>query len=77
MTIILSHAEDEKLKERGRGVVIPPRGNCKNSREYGCRLVECFFNQIERFRRVATHYEKLAKTYLAMVTVAAVIVRLT
>jgi len=37
-------------------------------------LIECFFQRIKRHRRVATRYEKLARNYLAMVTLAAVLV---
>ena len=29
-------------------------------------LVECFINKIKHFRRIATRYEKLANSYLAM-----------
>jgi transposase len=69
-----------KLEERGIEVVIPPRSNRKNPREYDRHtykerhLVECFFNKIKKYRRVATRYEKLAITYLAMVTIASVFV---
>jgi transposase len=69
-----------ELEDCGIEVIIPPRGNRKNPREYDSHiykerhLVECFFNKIKRFRRVATRYEKLSKTYLAMVTIAAVFV---
>jgi len=30
-------------------------------------LVECFFNKIKHFRRVATRYDKLAKSFLAFI----------
>lgn len=33
-------------------------------------LVECLFNKIKQFRRVATRYEKLADSYLAMLHIA-------
>lgn len=36
-------------------------------------LVECCFSKLKQFRRVATRYEKTAKNYLAVVTVAAIV----
>jgi len=35
-------------------------------------LVECFFNKIKAFRRVATRYDKLASFFLAFVYVASI-----
>jgi len=34
-------------------------------------LVECCFSKLKQFRRVATRYEKTAKNYFAIVTIAA------
>lgn len=36
-------------------------------------LVECCFAKLKQFRRVATRYEKTARNYLAIVTLAATI----
>jgi len=36
-------------------------------------LVECCFSKLKQFRRVATRYEKTARNYLAVVTLAATI----
>jgi transposase len=36
-------------------------------------LVECCFSKLKQFRRVATRYEKTAKNYRAVVTLAATI----
>lgn len=33
-------------------------------------LVECFFAKIKQFRRIATRYEKTARNFLAMITLA-------
>ena len=33
-------------------------------------LVECFFNKIKAFRRIATRYDKLATSFIAFVYVA-------
>ena len=35
-------------------------------------LVECCFNKLKHFRRVATRYEKTAANFAAMVTIAAI-----
>jgi transposase len=36
-------------------------------------LVECCFSKLKQFRRVATRFEKTAKNYLAVVTIAAIV----
>lgn len=36
-------------------------------------LVECCFSKLKQFRRVATRFEKTARNYLAIVTIAATI----
>ena len=36
-------------------------------------LIECCFAKLKQFRRVATRYEKTARNYLAVVTLAATI----
>ncbi len=36
-------------------------------------LVECCFSKLKQFRRIATRYEKTARNYLAMVTLAAAV----
>jgi transposase len=35
-------------------------------------LIECCFSKLKHFRRVATRYEKTARNFLAIVTVAAI-----
>ena len=35
-------------------------------------LVECCFSKLKQFRRVATRYEKTARNYTAVVTIAAI-----
>lgn len=35
-------------------------------------LVECCFNKLKHFRRIATRYEKTARNFLAIITVAAI-----
>ena len=36
-------------------------------------LVECCISKLKQFRRVATRYEKTARNYLAIVTIAAIV----
>lgn len=36
-------------------------------------LVECCFAKLKQFRRVATRFEKTARNYLAVVTIAATV----
>lgn len=36
-------------------------------------LIECCFSKLKQFRRVATRYEKTARNYLAVVTIAAIV----
>ena len=61
-------------------VVIPPKANAKDPWEcdyshYKERhLVECFFNKIKHFRRIATRYDKLSSMFQAFVYLAAIMV---
>ena len=61
-------------------VVIPPKSNRIDQREYDRHvykerhLVECFFAKLKAFRRIATRYEKLARTFHAVVLIAACLV---
>ena len=58
--------------------VIPWRSNELGAREYDRERyrrrsrVEQTINRLKRFRRIATRYEKLAASYLAMVTIACI-----
>lgn len=36
-------------------------------------LVECCFSKLKQFRRVATRFEKTARNYLAIITLAATV----
>lgn len=59
---------------------IPPKSNTRNP--WKCdwwvykerHLVECFFNKIKHFRRVATRYDKLAESFLAFVYIASIFI---
>ena len=64
----------------GAEAVIPTRHNRVEQREYdrhwykNRNLVERFFNWIKQFRRIARHYEKLARNFMAMIDIACIFV---
>ena len=72
-----SNAIREDLAERGIEAVIPPRSNRMIQIEYDREvykhrnLVERCVNRIKQFRRIATRYEKTARAYLSMLSIAA------
>jgi transposase len=66
------------LRRRGIRYTIPRR---KNEKHPGCfdkqiyrgrNIIERFINRIKQFRRIATRYEKRAKNFAAMITLAAI-----
>lgn len=68
------------LRRRGIGAVIPrlsnePRRGTRFDRQaYRERnRIERTFNRLKQFRRIATRYEKRAENYLAMLTIAAIL----
>jgi transposase len=68
------------LRQRGIGATIPTKRTERPRRTFDRELyrernkVERCINRLKQFRRVATRYEKLAVTYLAMVTIAAILI---
>ena len=70
------------IKSLGAIPNIPSRSTNKERRkrdwhEYKERhLIECFWRKIKVFRRVATRYDKLAKTFLGFVYLVAIMVLL-
>jgi len=66
------------IADRGAIAVIP--NNPSRARKYPLdkslyaqrHLVECCFSKLKRFRRVATRFEKTARNYLAIITIAAI-----
>ena len=68
------------INEHGATVVIPPKSNAKDPWPVDyClykerHLVECFFQKMKWFRRVATRYDKLDKSFLAFVYMAAIMI---
>lgn len=68
------------LAEAEVDVVIPPLGSRKaeiayDEDAYKLRYrIECFFNKIKHYRRVATRFEKLARNYHSMLYLAAAMI---
>jgi transposase len=77
-----SNAVVQAAQRQGAEVVIPPKKNRKQPRDYDRHLykerkkVEWFINRIKQYRRVATRYEKTARNFLAFVHVASIMVLL-
>jgi putative transposase len=75
----------DRLRERlaldGLAAVIPPLRTrsqklpCNKELYRGRNRVERFFNKLKQFRRLATRYDKLAKTFLAAVCLVAALIR--
>jgi transposase len=67
------------IADKGALAVIP--SNPSHTRKYPLdkqlyaqrHLIECCFSRLKQFRRVATRFEKTARNYLAVVTLAATI----
>jgi len=72
----------EYLISRGAKYTIPPKSNDTRPWEVDyCtykerHLVECFFQKIKWFRRVFSRYDKLDKSFLAFVYIAACMILL-
>lgn len=66
----------EYLAQREIQAVIPPKTNRVEQREYDRHmykdrnLVERFFARLKQFRRIATRYEKLARNFFGMISLA-------
>jgi putative transposase len=72
----------EKLRRDGIEPVIPPRSNKKypepyDSERYKRRnTIERFFGKLKQFRRLATRYDKLQKTFFAALNLVAAFIAL-
>ena len=68
-----SHDIREHLIKHDIVLVIPPKINRIVSLDYDKtryklrEKVERFFNNLKQFRRIATRYEKLSQTFLALI----------
>jgi transposase len=69
----------QAIADKGAIAVIP--NNPSRARRYKLdthlytqrHLIECCFAKLKQFRRVATRYEKTARNYLSVVTLAAIV----
>jgi len=69
----------QAIADKGAVAVIP--NNPSRARKYPLEkhlyaerhLIECCFSKLKQFRRVATRFEKTARNYLAIVTLAAIV----
>jgi transposase len=70
------------IETYGGSYCIPPKYNAKEPcvwdfYQYKERhLVECFFNKLKQFRRIATRYEKLSLNFLSFALLASSIILL-
>jgi transposase len=70
------------IVESGGSYCIPPKANAVDPWEcdfyqYKERhVVECFFNKLKQFRRIATRYEKLARNFLSFAFLASCLILL-
>lgn len=76
-----SDAFIETIKGSGGIPLIPPRGNRKASMAYDKaihkehNLVECLFQKLKQYRRVAIRYEQWAVNYMTMPNLACILIR--
>ncbi len=72
----------EYISEHGAHYVIPPQSNVSDPWPVDWylykerHLIECFFQKIKWFRRIATRYDKLDASFLAFVYLAAIAILL-
>lgn len=68
------------LREAGKEIVIPPKKNRKEQRDYdkelykARHLIENFFCRLKQYRAIATRYDKTARNFLSAVYLAATII---
>ena len=77
-----SNAIRHFLGRREIEAVIPPRSNRTEAIDYDKEKyerrekVERFFNKLKQFRRIATRYEKLGRTFMAFIHIVSTWIRL-
>ena len=70
----------ENIQAGGSVAVIPPRKNRIGERNYDQTIykernfVERLFQKLKHYRRIATRYERLARNYMAMLSLVATII---
>lgn len=69
-----------RIEAAGAEAVIPPRSNRLTPRTFDRHLyrdrnlIERFFARLKHFRRIATRYDKLAKSFLSFIHLACALV---
>ena len=82
--VVMADADPLRKAVAAKGAVAVIPNNPSRARKYPLdkhlyaqrHLIECCFSKLKRFRRVATRYEKTARNYLAVVTLAATVLGL-
>lgn len=70
----------EYIERQKASYTIPPKSNIMNKWQYDFwlykerHLIECFFNKLKAFRRIATRYDKLASSFLAFIYIASIFI---
>jgi len=70
----------ETIQSTGAVAVIPPRKNRIECRAYDKiiykerNFVERLFQKLKHYRRIATRYERLARNYMAMLSLVATVI---
>lgn len=72
----------EYIDSQGATYCIPPKSNAQEP--WDCdyhhykerHVVECFFNKLKQFRRIATRYDKLSQSFLSFAYVASIMILL-
>jgi transposase len=70
----------EYIASRGAAYCIPPKSNGREP--WACdwwqykerHLVECFFQKLKQFRRIATRFDKLARRFLGFVHLGCILI---
>ena len=72
----------EYIESQGALYCIPPKANtidpweCDYYHYKERHVIECFFNKLKHFRRVATRYDKLSRNFLGFVLLASAMILL-
>ena len=75
-----SDAFVQSVRDSGAVAVIPPRKNRIEGRDYDKTIhkernqVERLFQKLKHYRRIATRYERLARNYMAMLSLVATMI---